>query len=395
MRDVVILSACRTPIGKFLGTLSGFSAPQLGALVIKEAIARAGLQPADIEEVIMGCVLQVGQGQAPARQAARGADIPDSVGSFTVNKVCGSGLKSVMLAAQAIRAGDIEVAVAGGMESMSRVPYILPKAREGARLGHAELLDTMVSDGLWDPYNDFHMGMTAELIAEKYEVSRADQDTFAAQSQQRAGKAQEAGKFGSEIIPVTIPQRKRDPILFDSDEGIRGETTAEGLGKLRPFFKPDGGSVTPGNSSTINDGAAALVVASAEWAEKRGLTPTAKILAYGTGGCAPEWVMEAPKYCVENIMQKMDVGIDFFDLIEINEAFAAASVAMQRALKIDPGRLNVNGGAIALGHPIGASGARILTTLLYALADRGSSKGLAALCLGGGNAVGVAVERIA
>ncbi|MBL8899105.1 MAG: acetyl-CoA C-acetyltransferase [Planctomycetes bacterium] len=394
MTEVVLLSACRTAIGRFQGSLAGFRAPELGAIAVREAVKRAGIEASAVQEVILGNVLQAGVGQNPARQAARGAGIPDAVGAFTVNKVCGSGLKSVMLAAQAIRAGDAQCIVAGGMESMSRAPYLLPQAREGQRLGHGQLVDAMIHDGLWDIYNDFHMGMTAELVAKKYEISRAEQDAFSARSQARAAAAQAAGKFKHEIVPVAIPQKKGDPLLFQTDEGVRAESTAEALSKLRPAFQKDGGTVTAGNASTINDGAAALVVASADWAAKQGLKPLARIVTYGTGGCAPEWVMMAPQMCVQGILQKMKVGIDHFDLVELNEAFAVASIALQRELGIDPERLNVHGGAVALGHPIGASGARILVTLLHALADRGKQRGLAALCLGGGNAVGVAIERL-
>jgi acetyl-CoA C-acetyltransferase len=394
MTEVVLLSACRTAIGRFQGSLALFRAPELGAIAVREAVKRAGLEPAAVEDVILGNVLQAGVGQNPARQAARGAGIPDAVGAFTVNKVCGSGLKAVMLAAQAIRAGDAQCIVAGGMESMSRAPYLLPQARDGQRLGHGQLVDAMIHDGLWDIYNDFHMGMTAELVAKKYEISRAEQDAFSARSQARAAAAQAAGKFQKEIVPVAIPQKKGDPLLFQTDEGVRADSTAEALGKLRPAFQKDGGTVTAGNASTINDGAAALVVASADWAAKQGLKPLARIVTYGTGGCAPEWVMMAPQVCVQGILQKMKVGIDHFDLVELNEAFAVASIALQRELGIDPERLNVHGGAVALGHPIGASGARILVTLLHALADRGKQRGLAALCLGGGNAVGVAIERL-
>jgi acetyl-CoA C-acetyltransferase len=394
MTEVVLLSACRTAIGRFQGSLAGFRAPELGAIAVREAVKRAGIEASAVQEVILGNVLQAGVGQNPARQAARGAGIPDAVGAFTVNKVCGSGLKSVMLAAQAIRAGDAQCIVAGGMESMSRAPYLLPQAREGQRLGHGQLVDAMIHDGLWDIYNDFHMGMTAELVAKKYEISRLEQDAFSARSQARAAAAQAAGKFKQEIVPVAIPQKKGDPLLFQTDEGVRAESTAEALSKLRPAFQKDGGTVTAGNASTINDGAAALVVASADWAAKQGLKPLARIVTYGTGGCAPEWVMMAPQVCVQGILQKMKVGIDHFDLVELNEAFAVASIALQRELGIDPERLNVHGGAVALGHPIGASGARILVTLLHALADRGKQRGLAALCLGGGNAVGVAIERL-
>jgi acetyl-CoA C-acetyltransferase len=392
--EVVIASACRTPIGKFQGSLTPFRAPELGALAIAEAIRRAGITPGDVDEVIMGNVLQAGLGQNPARQAARGAGVPDEVGSFTVNKVCGSGLKSVMLGAQAVRAGDIEVAICGGMESMTNAPYLLPEARAGVRLGHGQLIDSMVGDGLWDIYNDFHMGMTAELVADKYEISREEQDAFAANSHHKAAEATAAGRFDDEKFTIEIPQRKKDPVAFTTDEGIRGDTTAEGIAKLKPAFKRDGGSVTAANASQINDGAAALVVMSASKAAELGVKPLARIDAYATGGCAPEWVMMAPEKSVSACAAKLGKKPADFELHEINEAFSAAAIALTRVLDLDPERVNVNGGAVALGHPIGASGARILTTLLHAMGQRGVSTGMASLCLGGGNAVSVAVERL-
>ena len=394
MTEVVIASACRTPIGKFRGSLTPFRAPELGALVVAEALRRAGIAPADVDEVIMGNVLQAGLGQNPARQAARGAGIPDEVGSFTVNKVCGSGLKSVMLGAQAIRAGDIEVAVCGGMESMTNAPYLLPEARAGVRLGHGRLIDSMVADGLWDVFNDFHMGMTAELVAEKYEISREEQDAFAANSHRKAAEATAAGRLEGEKFQVEIPQRKGDPVAFTTDEGIRGDTTAEGIAKLVPAFKRDGGSVTAANASQISDGASALVVMSAEKAGRLGVRPIARIDAYATGGCAPEWVMMAPEKSVTACAAKLGRKPADFELHEINEAFSSAAIALARVLDLDPDVVNVNGGAVALGHPIGASGARLLTTLLHALAQRGKKTGMASLCLGGGNAVSVAVERL-
>ena len=339
----------------------------------------------------MGNVLQAGVGQNPARQAARAAGIPDSVAPFTVNKVCGSGLKSVMLAAQSIKAGDNHVVVAGGMESMSNAPYLMPSARQGARLGHAQLLDSMVHDGLWDAYSDQHMGMTGELVADEYNISREMQDEFAASSHRKAGAAWESGKFAAETFEVSIPQRKKDPIAFAADEGVRGDTTAEGIGKMRPAFKKDG-SVTAGNASQLSDGASAVVVASAEACEKHGLNPLAKITGYSAGGMAPEWVMMAPKVAIENLEARTGLNRNDFDLIELNEAFSSAACALTQEMKLDPERINVNGGAVALGHPIGASGARILTTLLYALKDRNLQRGLAALCLGGGNAVSLSVE---
>ncbi|HJM40335.1 MAG TPA: acetyl-CoA C-acetyltransferase [Planctomycetota bacterium] len=391
MTDVFLASACRTGIGRFQGSLSGFRAPELGAFAISEALSRAGLDGLAVDEVIMGNVLQAGVGQNPARQAARAAGIPDSVAPFTVNKVCGSGLKSVMLAAQSIKAGDNHVVVAGGMESMSNAPYLMPSARQGARLGHAQLLDSMVHDGLWDAYSDQHMGMTGELVADEYNISREMQDEFAASSHRKAGAAWESGKFAAETFEVSIPQRKKDPIAFAADEGVRGDTTAEGIGKMRPAFKKDG-SVTAGNASQLSDGASAVVVASAEACEKHGLNPLAKITGYSAGGMAPEWVMMAPKVAIENLEARTGLNRNDFDLIELNEAFSSAACALTQEMKLDPERINVNGGAVALGHPIGASGARILTTLLYALKDRNLQRGLAALCLGGGNAVSLSVE---
>lgn len=394
MPDAVIVDAIRTPIGKFQGGLSGFKATELGSHVIKALLERNSLDPKLVDEVIMGQVLQAGAGQNPARQAALGAGLPDTVAAFTVNKVCGSGLKSVMLAAQAIKAGDMEIAIAGGQESMTNAPYLLPQARAGIRLGHGQVIDSMVGDGLWDVYNDFHMGMTGELVASEYGVSREDQDAFAAQSHARAMAAQAAGKFKDEIAALTIPQRKGDPVVFDTDEGPRSDTTAESLAKLRPAFKRDGGSVTAGNASSINDGASALLVMSDARAKALNLKPLARIVSYATGGMAPEWVMMAPKEAVRKVNEKLKVNIDHYDLIELNEAFSVAAIALTRTLEIDPERINVNGGAVALGHPIGASGARILTTLLHELKRRGKRNGLAGLCLGGGNAVALAVEML-
>ncbi len=387
----VIVSACRTPIGRFQGSLAPLTAPQLGALAVAEALRRAEVPADAVDEVFMGCVLQAGLGQNPARQALIHGGIPNSVGAVTINMVCGSGLKSVMLAAQAIKAGDIKVAVAGGMESMSNAPYYLPQARDGQRLGHGKLIDGMIADGLWDVYNDFHMGMTGELVAEKYEISREEMDGWAAQSQQRAVAAEEAGKFDAERFPVEIKGRKGDVTVFAKDEGPRAGTTVESLGKLKPAFKKDG-TVTPGNASTINDGASALVVMDSDEAKARGLTPLATITGYANGGMAPEWVMMAPEVAVKNVCALTGVKAQDYDLVELNEAFAVQSVALARVLELDPARINVNGGAVALGHPIGCSGARVLTTLIHALRDRGLSRGLAGLCLGGGNAVALTVE---
>jgi acetyl-CoA C-acetyltransferase len=394
VKEVVIVSACRTPIAKFQGALSGFRAPELGALAVAEALRRANLPATAVDEVILGNVLQAGLGQNPARQAAIKAGIPSSVGAFTVNKVCGSGLKSVMLAAQAIRAGDIEVAVAGGMESMTNAPYLLPEARAGVRLGHGKLIDSMVADGLWDVYNDFHMGNTGELVAKKYEISRRQQDEFAANSHRKAGEATAAGRFEAEKFAVKIPQKKGDPLSFTTDEGVRGDTTADSIAKLKPAFQPDGGTVTAANASSINDGASALVVTSAEKARALGLKPLARVVAYATGGCAPEWVMMAPEHSIKACAAKLGRKPSDFELHEINEAFSVAAIALMRVLDLDPSKVNVNGGAVAIGHPIGASGARILTTLLYAMQQRGANTGMASLCLGGGNAVSVAVERL-
>ena len=392
MREVYILSAVRTAIGNFLGSLSTIPAPKLGAIVIKEAVKRAGIKPEDVDEVIMGQVVQAGVGQAPARQAMRYAGLPDNVNAFTVNKVCGSGLKAVMLGATAIKANEADVIVAGGMENMSLCPYALFKARTGYRLFNGELVDLMVHDGLWDPYHNFHMGMTGELIAEKYNVSREDMDKFALESNNRALAAIKNGWFKEEIVPVEIPQKKGDPIIFDTDEGPR-ETTLEKLAKLPPVFKKDG-KVTAGNASKISDGAAAVVIASKEKVEAAGLKPIAKIIAYTSAHVAPEWVMEAPIPCVKKLLDMTGFTIDDMDLVEHNEAFAAASVAVMRALNIPHEKFNVHGGAVALGHPIGASGARVLTTLIYALKQKGLKRGLCTLCLGGGGAVAMIVELV-
>jgi acetyl-CoA C-acetyltransferase len=393
MGQPVLVAACRTAIGKFQGALASFSAPQLGGLAVAEALRRAKVAPDAVEEVLMGNVLQAGLGQNPARQSLRAAGIPDAAAAVTINKVCGSGLKTVMLAAQAIKAGDLKVAVAGGMESMSNTPYYLPTARTGARLGHTQALDGIVWDGLWDHYNNFHMGNTAELVAKKYGVSRADQDAYAAESHRRAVAAQKAGAFDAEICKVEIKQKKGDPISFQVDEGPRADTTAEALAKLRPVFQPDGGTVTAGNASTINDGAAAVVVCDEEWAKAHGVQPLARITGYATGGLAPEWVMMAPEVATRKLCAMLKVAPGDFDLCEMNEAFAVQMVALQRELGVDAGRWNVHGGAVALGHPIGCSGTRVLVTLLHALVRHGKTRGIAGLCLGGGNAVVLSVER--
>jgi acetyl-CoA C-acetyltransferase len=393
MSDVVILSYARTPIGRFQGGLASFKAPALGSIAIKEALRRREINPNAIDEVILGNVLQAGVGQNPARQAARGAGLPDGIGSFTVNKVCGSGLKSVMLAAQAIKAGDAELVVAGGFESMTNAPYAIPKARDGLRLGHGQLVDLMIADGLWDVYNDFHMGNTAELVAKKFEISRGMQDEFAAESHRRAVAAQTAGKFARETALVEIKDKKGNVTKVEKDEGVRADTTKEGLAKLRPAFDPNG-TVTAANASQISDGGAAVIVASAKKAAALGIKPIAKITGYATGGLAPEWVMMAPVEAVKKLWAKTGTSAKSFDLYEINEPFAAASIAVGRELGLDAARTNIWGGATALGHPIGASGARILCTLLSALEDTGGKTGIAGLCLGGGNAVAVSVERL-
>ena len=388
----VILSACRTPVGKYLGGLSPLAAPRLGALAIREAVRRAGVEPDHVDEVIMGHVLQGGTGQAPARQAAIHAGLPGTVPSLTINKVCGSGLKAVMLAAQAIRAGDEQCVVAGGMESMSNAPHYLYGMRTGIKAGNGQLVDGMIHDGLWDSFSNSHMGKLAEYTAQKAGVSREDQDRFALASHQKAVAAQEACRFRAEIVPVEIPG-KQGPTVVDKDEGPRKETTIEALAALKPAFQ-EGGTVTPGNAPGLNDGASALVVASLAFAKAHGLAPLARITAYATGGGEPKDLFFAPIVAVRNLLAKAGTRIGDYDLIEANEAFAVQALADGRALGWDWDRVNVNGGAIALGHPIGASGARVLTTLLYALADRHKRTGLATLCLGGGNAVALSVELL-
>ncbi len=392
MQQAVIVSATRTAVGNFGGSLAGISAPALGALVIKEALTRAGVSADLIEEVIMGNVLQAGLGQNPARQAAVKAGLPVEVPSYTVNKVCGSGLKAVALAAQSIRAGDQDVVVAGGMENMSQAPYLLEGARFGYRMNDQKAVDSMIRDGLWCAFNDYHMGITAENIAERLVVSREDQDEFALRSQQRTKEAQEKGFFKEEIVPVEIPQRKGDPILFEKDEFPR-ETSKEALAKLRPAFKKDG-TVTAGNASGINDGAAAFVVMSAEKAKDLGLKPLAKIIGYASAGLDPAVMGLGPIYATRKMLGKYGLDLADMDLIEANEAFAAQSVAVGRELGFDLNKLNVSGGALAIGHPIGASGARILVTLLYGLKRTGGRKGLATLCIGGGQGISMAVEMM-
>jgi acetyl-CoA C-acetyltransferase len=389
----VILSAARTPIGKYLGGLSPLSAPELGAVAIREALKRAGVDPDQVDEVIMGHVIQGGSGQAPARQAALKAGLPGTVAALTVNKVCGSGLKAVMLAAQSIKAGDNEIVVAGGQESMSNAPHYVYGMRAGVKLGDQKLVDGMIRDGLWCSFCDVHMGGHAEYTARKAGITRDQQDEFAVASHRKAVAAMEQGKFRDEIVPVQIPGRK-GPTTVDTDEGPRKDATMESLAKLRPAFGGEGElSVTAGNASTLNDGAAALVIASEAYAREHGIEPLAKITGYATGGGAPEDLFFAPIVAVQELMEKTGARIGDYDLIEANEAFASQALANGAGLAWDWQRVNVNGGAIALGHPIGASGARVLTTLLYAMQERGARKGLATLCLGGGNAVALSVER--
>lgn len=392
MREVVIVSAVRTAIGAFSGTLSALPATELGAMAINESISRSGLARETIDEVIMGNVLPAGLGQNPARQAMLKAGLDFSVGAITVNKVCGSGLKAVMLAAQAIAVGDAEVIVAGGLENMNLAPYYMMKGRTGYRMGSAPIMDGMVHDGLWDHFNDFHMGMSAELCAEKYGVSREDQDEFAWQSYQKALKARAEGAFEPEIMPVTIPRKKKEPLVFKEDEVVR-ETSLESLARLSPAFRKENGTVTAGNASKISDGAAAVVVTSAEYAEKNGLKVLARVGAQCSDGLDPKYVLVAPMLAIPKVLKKAGLDLDDIDLFEINEAFAASSVAINRELNLDPSKVNVRGGATALGHPIGASGARVLVTLLYAMADMNVKRGLASLCLGGGEAVALIVER--
>ena len=393
MREVVVLSAVRLPTGKFLGTLKGFTAPQLGAMVVREAVKRAGIEPHAVDEVILGNVVSAGLGQAPARQAAIGAGLPPEVAALTINKVCGSGLKAVMLAAQGIATGDADIVVAGGMESMSNAPYLLTRAREGLRLGHGEVVDSMIHDGLWEAYENVHMGCCGEIVAEKYDVGRRQQDEYALESHRRAVAAIKAGKFKDEILPVPIPQKRGEAVLFDTDETPREDTSLETLGKLKPAFK-EGGTVTAGNAPGVNDGAAALVVTSAERAQALGRKPMARIVAQAVSGVEPKMVMMSPVSAVRKLWEKTGWNPANVDLFELNEAFAVQAVAVSRELGLNPGKVNVHGGAVALGHPIGASGARVLTTLLYALKDRGLSRGVVTLCLGGGNGVALAVQRI-
>jgi len=392
LRQAVIVSGVRTAIGSFGGTLSNVPASRLGAVVVKEAVRRAGIEVSMVDEVIMGNVIGAGQGQNIARQAAVYAGIPVEVPCMTVNKVCGSGLKAVVLAAQAIAAGDADVVVAGGTENMNMAPYLLPKARFGYRMGHAELIDSMISDGLWCIFGDTHMGITAEIVAERWGITREAQDTYGALSQNRAEAAIKAGRFKEEIVPVEVPQRKGDPVVFDQDEHPRFGTTAEVLARLRPALKKDG-TVTAGNASGINDGAAALVVMSAEKAEELNIEPMARITAYASAGVAPEIMGTGPVPATRKALKKAGLGIADIDLVELNEAFAATTLAAIKELGLDTSIVNVNGGAIALGHPIGASGARILVTLLHEMKRRDAKTGLATMCIGGGMGIALIVER--
>jgi acetyl-CoA C-acetyltransferase len=392
--DVVIISGCRTAVGKFQGSLSELSAPQLGAVVVREAVKRAGLNSDQIDECIMGNVLPAGLGQNPARQAAIFAGLSPATGAMTINKVCGSGLKAVALAAQAVQTGNSSIVVAGGMESMTNAPYLLPQARKGYRLGNGQVIDSMVHDGLWDIYNDYHMGITGENVAEKYGITREEQDEFAVNSQRKAVSAMKECRFKSQIVPVEIPAKKKGaaPVLFEKDESPRDDTTLEVLRSLKPAFKKDG-TVTAGNAPGVNDGAAAVVVTGASRARELGAQPMVRIVAQATSGVEPKWVMMAPVDAVRKIWEKTGWKNEDVNLYELNEAFSVQALGVMRELGLDPNKVNVNGGAVAIGHPIGASGARVLVTLIYEMARRNAKRGIAALCLGGGNAVAMAVER--
>lgn len=392
LNEAVIISAARTPVGKFLGSLKGFSAPQLGSIVVREAVKRAGVKPEDVDEVIMGCVIQAGLGQNPARQAALNGGLPNTVSAVTVNKVCGSGLKAVMMAAQGVQLGDTDIVVAGGMESMSNAPYLIPKAREGYRLGNGELVDSMINDGLWCAFENYHMGCTGEVVADEYKIGRAEQDEFATGSHRKAAAAIAAGRFKDEIVAVEIPQRKGAAVVFDTDETVREDTSVEGLGKLKPAFKKEG-TVTAGNAPSVNDGASALVVTSLRRARELGVEPMGRIVGQATAGVEPRLVMMAPVEAVRKLFKKTGWSASEVDLFELNEAFSVAAVAVTRELGLDPEKVNVNGGAVALGHAIGQSGSRLLTTVLYELKRRDAHRAVVALCLGGGNAVALAVER--
>ena len=393
LKEAVIISAARTATGKFLGSLKGFSATDLGAIVVKEAVKRANIKPEDVDEVIMGCVVQAGLGQAPARQAALKAGLPPEVSALTVNMVCGSGLRAVSLAAQAIKLGDADFVVAGGMESMSNIPYALPNAREGYRMGNQTDIDLLIHDGLWCPFENWHMGNTGEVVSEKYQISRETQDEYAFNSHRKAMEARDSGKFDEEIVPIKIPQRKGEPVIYDQDETIRDDTSVDSLSKLKPAFKKEGGTVTAGNAPGVNDGASAIVVTSADKARELGIEPMARIVAYATSGIEPKLIMMAPVEGVKNVLKKAGWTMEEVDLFELNEAFSVQALGVMQELGLDMEKVNVNGGAVALGHAIGNSGGRILTTLLYEMKRRNAKKGVAALCLGGGNSVAMAVER--
>jgi acetyl-CoA C-acetyltransferase len=392
-REAVIISAVRTATGKFQGALKGFKATELGALVVREAVLRAGVRPEEVDEVIMGCVVQAGLGQNPARQAALHGGIPFGVSAVTINKVCGSGLKAVMMGSQAIQLGDAEVVVAGGMESMSNAPYLLPQAREGYRMGHATMVDSMIHDGLWCAFENYHMGNTGEVVAERYGVGREEQDEYALNSHRKAAAAQKAGRFKDEILPIEVPQKKGAAVVFDADESVREDTSLEALARLKPAFRTERGTVTAGNAPGVNDGASALVVTSMERARALGAEPLARVVAQATSGIQPELVMMAPVEAVRKVLAKAGWSLDEVDLVELNEAFSVQAIAIIKELGLDPSRVNVNGGAVALGHAIGQSGSRVLTTMLHEMKRRDVRRGLAALCLGGGNAVAMAVER--
>ena len=393
MHDAVIVSAVRTPTGKFLGSLKDFSATQLGAMVVAETVRRAGIDRASVEECIMGNVVSAGLGQAPARQAALRGGLSNDVAALTINKVCGSGLKAVMLAAQAIAVGDAETIVAGGMESMSNCPYLLDLAREGLRMGNGQVIDSMINDGLWCSFEQCHMGNAGEVVASEWKIDRECQDRYAVESHRRAAAATAEGRFKAEILPIEIPQRKGPPVVIDADESVRPDTSMTTLGALKPAFKKDG-TVTAGNAPPVNDGAAALVVMSAERAAHLNLTPMARIVGQAASGLAPKYVLMTPVEAVRRLIKKINWKLEDVDLVELNEAFAVQAVAVLRDLGLDASKVNVNGGAVALGHPIGASGARVLTTLLYAMKERHAKRGIATLCLGGGNGVALAVERV-
>ncbi len=392
-KQAVIISAARTPTGKFQGALKGFTAPELGAIAIKEAVKRAGVDPAKVDEVIMGCVVQAGIGQAPARQAALKAGLPPEVSALTINMVCGSGLRAVALASQSVQLGDSEFVVAGGMESMSNIPYALQTAREGFRMGNQTATDLMIHDGLWCPFENWHMGNTGEIVAEKHQITRETQDDFAYNSHRKAAEAQAEGRFKDEIIAVEIPQKKGDPIVLDYDEPVRPETTVDALAKLKPAFKKDGGTVTAGNAPGVNDGASALVVTSSQHALDLGIEPLGRVVSYAVSGIEPKYIMLAPVEGVRRAVAKAGWSLEDVELFELNEAFSVQALGVMKELGIDPERVNVNGGAVAMGHAIGNSGGRILTTLLYEMKRRGAKRGVAGLCLGGGNSVAMAVER--